>query len=82
MNAKKGYVKNSIGMFDLLKGLAMVLIVFAHTLGLFALDTSGDRISFSMVLAGVVELGKSFLMPVFFVMSGFGFRKSETKLAI
>lgn len=82
MNAKKGYVKNSIGMFDLLKGMAMVLIVFAHTLGLFALDVSSDRFSFSIVLAGALELGKSFLMPVFFVMSGFGFRKSETKKVV
>ena len=34
MQKEKYVIKNTLGMFDLLKGIAMILVVVSHTLGL------------------------------------------------
>lgn len=52
---------NTIGMFDLLKGIAMIMIVFAHTILLYDTGTA-DRI---------IQRG---LLTVFFIAGGYNFK--------
>jgi hypothetical protein len=72
---KLQHINNSIGMFDLFKGVAMIMIALAHTTGLFQIDISEARFSILFILAAVIEAGKGFLMPVFFIIFGYGLRK-------
>ena len=78
---KKIQIKSSIGMFDLLKGVAMIMLVFVHTFQLFqvhpismASENTVLRI-FETVLA-MVFIG--YLMPALLVVSGYGARKSSS----
>ena len=90
MERKKYVVKNTLGMFDLLKGVLMVLMVLAHTYGLF--DFIGDYGGFENVLASVNPIILFILlvmmifaeasMPALFVASGYGFRKTTFKKCV
>lgn len=70
MQATRPRTANSIGMFDLLKGVGMLLIVLAHTAELYSLDAGGISLtSFGLLIY------REALMAAFFIASGYGFRK-------
>ena len=70
MEGTKPRTVSSLGMFDLLKGIGMLAIVFAHTAELYPLGT-GDVTPFAFALFAYREA----LMAAFFIASGYGFRK-------
>ena len=85
---KKIVVKNTAGMFDLLKGIAMISVIFLHTYELFVsanVSVDGERAiaENANLLSMMVDtvsgmLGRS-LMPGLFVVCGYGFRKTSIK---
>ena len=70
MEGTKPRTVSSLGMFDLLKGIGMLAIVFAHTAELYPLGTD-DVTPFAFALFAYREA----LMAAFFIASGYGFRK-------
>lgn len=69
---KTGFV-NSIGMFDIFKGMGMVLVVFGHTFtGSFS--AVPDNPVWKVIELLLSPVGAS-LLPAFFIISGYGFRK-------
>lgn len=62
---------SSLGMFDLLKGVGMLLIVFAHTSELYPV---GDISTITPVTFFLFAYRES-LMAAFYIASGYGFRK-------
>ncbi|SEL73838.1 Fucose 4-O-acetylase [Butyrivibrio sp. ob235] len=84
MKNQKYISKNTLGMFDLLKGIIMIIVMVGHTYGL--LEISGEN-TFSEELLQQVNIFVLFLllilkifaetaMPAFFILSGYGFRKA------
>lgn len=69
--------KNYPGMFDLIKGYAMIVIILEHTHYAVPLETLvGDNPSLPARLFFLFEFLLSFgyaLMPLFFMLSGYGF---------
>jgi fucose 4-O-acetylase-like acetyltransferase len=70
MDATKPRTANRLGMFDVLKGLGMLAIIFSHTLDSYSLGVSGG----TAVPAFVLAIHSDMLMAAFFIMSGYGFR--------
>ena len=70
MEGTKPRTVSSLGMFDLLKGIGMLAIVFAHTTELYPLGAN-DVTPFAFALFAYREA----LMAAFFIASGYGFRK-------
>ena len=70
MEGTKPRTVSSLGMFDLLKGIGMLAIVFAHTAELYPLGAD-DVTPFAFALFAYREA----LMAAFFIASGYGFRK-------
>ena len=70
MEGTKPRTVSSLGMFDLLKGIGMLAIVFAHTAELYPLGAN-DVTPFAFALFAYREA----LMAAFFIASGYGFRK-------
>ena len=89
----KNKIENTLGMFDLLKGIGMLLIVFAHNRSVFPelifqksteIDKAnvvrtltfinGASIPAIIIFAFIVTFAAA-LMPAFFVVGGYGFRK-------
>ena len=62
---------NSIGMFDMLKGVGMITIVLAHTAELYPMQISGGL----SLTAFFPFIYREALMAAFFIASGYGFRK-------
>lgn len=91
MKTEKYTVKNTAGMFNLLKGIAMLIVIFGHTYTLFpdfllnhAIGDSGRTLftSYSIGEASALLLYSIFyviLMPSLFVISGYGSRKTTFK---
>lgn len=71
---------NTIGMFDLSKGVLMMFVVLGHSFSLFVKywerESMPEWLMFLMVLFGLLLYG---LIPMFFMMSGYGFRKQKMK---
>lgn len=67
MEGTKPRTVSSLGMFDLLKGIGMLAIVFAHTAELYPLGTN-DVTPFAFALFAYREA----LMAAFFIASGHG----------
>ena len=70
MEGTKPRTVSSLGMFDLLKGIGMLAIIFAHTAELYPLG-GGSVTPFAFALFAYREA----LMAAFFIASGYGFRK-------
>lgn len=71
------------GMFDFLKGLAMIGIIISHTKGffpekIFFLDNGFSMKNIALYINEILSLGNS-VIPMFFMVSGFGFRPTTTK---
>lgn len=65
---RKYGVSSSLGMFDAAKGISMVLIIFGHSI----INTNRSSASIVLLmLACMVSVG---LMPMFYIISGYGFR--------
>ena len=62
---------SSLGMFDLLKGVGMLLIVFAHTSELYPVGDVSTITPMTFFLFAYREA----LMAAFYIASGYGFRK-------
>ena len=62
---------SSLGMFDLLKGVGMLTIVFAHTAESYSMGTTTALTPFTFYLFAYRES----LMAAFYIASGYGFRK-------
>ena len=71
MEGTKPRTASSLGMFDLLKGVGMLLIVFAHTSELYPV---GDVSTITPVTFFLFAYRES-LMAAFYIASGYGFRK-------
>lgn len=71
MEGTKPRTASSLGMFDLLKGVGMLLIVFAHTSELYPV---GDISTITPVTFFLFAYRES-LMAAFYIASGYGFRK-------
>ena len=79
--AKAGVQRiNTIGMFDLSKGILMALVVFGHSFSLFVKywerASMPGWILLPLAIFGFLLYG---LIPMFFIMSGYGFRKQKMK---
>lgn len=74
-NTNKYAVKNTLGMFDLLKGFFMILMIVAHTPGYF------DNIDFipKYIFGAILGLFGEAAMPGLMVLVGYSFRKSTFK---
>ena len=70
MEGTKPRTANSLGMFDLLKGIGMLTIVFAHTGELYPMGSGSiNLLTFCMFAY------RESLMAAFYIASGYGFRK-------
>ena len=91
MKEKSKYsIKNTLGMFDLIKGVIMILVMLGHTYGLFEeilkyespkAQVAGlgiPRLAFDLLLTVLLKLS----MPVLFIISGYGFRKTPIKKCV
>lgn len=71
MEGTKTRTASSLGMFDLLKGAGMLMIVFAHTVELYPLGSSSGLTPAVFLLFSYREA----LMAAFYIASGYGFRQ-------
>lgn len=71
---RKKVIENTMGMFDIIKGIGIILVIIEHTMGLFAIEEwlSGQKKLF--VIGNMIRVIRTLLMPVFFIISGYGFR--------
>ena len=91
MKAEKYVVKNTAGMFDFIKGIAMFIVIFVHTYALFPksagiVEIRGSRIIFAASVGITVRIFRAIysviahaMMPALFAISGYGFRKTTLK---
>lgn len=84
MKSTKFEIKNTLGMFDLLKGIIMIFVMLFHTYGLY--DYVNQHMSeFNPVILAflaILALFNESLMPALFIVSGYGFRKTTFKKSI
>ena len=67
-------IKNTLGMFDFIKGLIMIIVMVSHTYGLYeSIDYNNKPL---LVIFAFLELFGEVAMPVLFILSGYGFRKT------
>lgn len=70
----------SFGMFNLFKGLGIVAVLFFHSMSSFGGFQTGDESNIFSWICGIIFLiVASFVMPAFFVASGYGFRPMKQK---
>lgn len=73
MEKKKYAIKNTLGMYDMLKGIIMIMTMFAHTYGIIQAFIGNPIGVVVIVLFGF--FGDT-AMPILFIVSGYGFRKT------
>ena len=78
MEGTKRRAANSLGMFDLLKGVGMLTIVFAHTGELYPM---GDASHINPLTFCMFAYRES-LMAAFYIASGYGCRKRSIGMGI
>lgn len=71
---------NRIGMFDTFKGIGMLLVVFGHTFS-GGFSGFGNHLMGKLFQLFLVPVGVS-LIPAFFMISGYGFRKRPVRKCI
>ena len=71
MEGTKPRTANSLGMFDFLKGIGMLTIVFAHSAELYPAGATTTITPMTFYLFAYRES----LMAAFYIASGYGFRK-------
>ena len=78
MKRDKYTISNTLGMFDYLKGIIMILIMLFHTYGLMDY-VSEHEAELNIAIETMLELMLVFsesLMPILFIISGYGFRST------
>lgn len=78
MEKTKSRTTSTLGMFDLLKGVGMLTIVFAHTAESYAAGMTTKITPFTFYLFAYRES----LMAAFYIASGYGFRKRSISKCI
>ena len=78
MEGTKPRTSSSIGMFDMLKGAGMLIIVFAHTAELYPMQA----VSGLSLPAFFPFIYREALLAAFFIASGYGFRKRSIRKCI
>lgn len=73
---KKSNTINSLGMFDFIKGIGLVLIIFWHTFDMYGLIGKDNGI-ISLILFSLMCILYNIMMPAFFLMSGYYFSKKK-----
>ncbi|SDB68445.1 acyltransferase [Butyrivibrio sp. INlla16] len=83
MKAKMNTIKNSLGMFDLIKGVIMILMILGHTQGLLFFLGEADTNSlltstspFLLFLLLLLSIIRETAMPILLIICGYGFRKT------
>ncbi|MBR5636543.1 MAG: acyltransferase [Pseudobutyrivibrio sp.] len=89
MGNERHKIRNTAGMFDLLKGITMLMVIFVHTYSLFPdsflfqntyqadLEVIKKMDVFHHLLLMAYSVFAHSLMPAFFVVSGYGIRKMD-----
>ena len=87
MSENKFKIKNTAGMFDLIKGITMLMVIYVHTYALFPnsfifkntyqadLDAMINMHLLPHIALTVYSIFAHSLMPAFFIVSGYGMRK-------
>lgn len=75
-------IKNSIGMFDLLKGMGMIIVVLGHTINTYDFNIMKENNIVILSLGSIVAIIGEIIIPMFFMVSGYGFRKRPVKKCI
>ena len=68
---QKKKVRIGLGTFDLIKGIAIAIVVFSHSVSRYTLDDFGFL---APVYYFMHTMGMGF-MPMFFIISGYGFKE-------
>ena len=71
MKGTKTRTVNTLGMFDLFKGIGMATVILAHTTESYSLSLEGGISAFGFLLF----IYREALMSAFYIASGYGFRK-------
>lgn len=74
MEVKTSKVSNTLGMFDIVKGIGIIFVIVEHTIGLFGMEKLFGEGNFGLAANIVIRVIRNILMPIFFVVSGYGFR--------
>ena len=74
--------KNSIAMFDQIKGLGMIAIILSHTISIGTLFQNLSENVLAKIFFVLVVSIANVLIPLFFVISGYGFRKMPIKKCV
>lgn len=77
-------IRNTLGMFDFLKGSIMLIVMLSHTSGLFDFMQGqetlfGNYNPLVLVLYIFTYILGVASMPIMFILSGYGFRKTTLK---
>lgn len=65
-----------IGMFDLLKGVGMLLIILGHTINNYTFVGAENNVGMMIFGVGYILIGAG-VLQAFFLISGYGFRKTS-----
>ncbi|MBQ3796811.1 MAG: acyltransferase [Butyrivibrio sp.] len=87
MEKQRKEIKNTLGMFDLLKGIIIIIMILSHTTGLMDfLGTYPTATAFledysfpALVAEMTMELFAEAAMPIMMILGGYGFRKTTFK---
>lgn len=81
---RRSKIKNTIGMFDLLKGVIMLMVMLVHTYGLYDfLNGHGPLYIFlTYVTSGPLKMFAEAMMPVLFILGGYGLRKTTLQKCV
>ncbi|SDB68450.1 acyltransferase [Butyrivibrio sp. INlla16] len=90
MKNKRFEIKNTLGMFDLLKGIIMILVVVSHTEGLIpflekyhSMNELFSNVNiFVLFLTFIYMIVGQASMPALLIISGYGFRKTTNTKCI
>lgn len=75
-------LEHNLGMFDLFKGMGMLLVILGHTASLYDLKGIEMHQGYLLVIQLFFQIFLVGLMPAFFLVSGYGFRKRSLKKCI
>ena len=81
LKSDKRKIKNTLGMFDQAKGVVMLFVMLAHTYGLYdyANAHAAEFGRFTAIALRFLMVFGEALMPVFFIINGYGYRKTTLK---
>lgn len=78
MIAKAKHGRITLGSFDLIKGIGILLVILFHTFT----HLDWEQSSGILLIKKLVDATKYGLMPMFFLISGFGFKEKSSKIML